>query len=271
MAQEGNGWESTPHGDGPSEPVRIIPCLDMKDGRVVKGVHFVGLRDAGDPVENAAYYQQEGADQLAMLDIAATVENRKTRIEWAKQVAAVIDIPLVVGGGISTLTDMEALFEVGVATVSVNSAAVARPELVKEAADRFGGERLVVAIDGKRNPAMKCGFEVVVSGGQKPTGLDAVEWARTCESLGAGELLPTSMDGDGTLAGYDLAFTRAIAEAVRIPAIASGGAGELEHFYAGVVDGKASALLAASVFHFRTFTVRQVKEYLAGRGIPVLL
>ncbi len=256
---------------GGQTPVKIIPCLDMKDGRVVKGVHFVGLRDAGDPVENALRYQEEGADELAMLDIAATVENRKTRIEWAKQVAAVIDIPLVVGGGISTLTDMEVLFEVGVATVSVNSAAVVRPELVKEAAERFGGERLVVAIDGKRNPAMKCGFEVVVRGGQKPTGLDAVEWARTCESLGAGELLPTSMDGDGTLAGYDLAFTRSIAEAVRIPAIASGGAGELEHFYAGIVDGKASALLAASVFHFRTFTVRQVKEYLAGRGIPVLL
>jgi cyclase len=256
---------------GDRKLVRVIPCLDMKDGRVVKGVHFVDLRDAGDPVENAAYYQQEGADLLAMLDIAATVENRKTRMEWARQVASVIDIPLVVGGGISSLTDMEALFEVGVTTVSVNSAAVARPQLVREAADRYGSGRLVVAIDGKRNAAMPSGFEVVVSGGQKPVGLDAVEWARTCEALGAGELLPTSMDGDGTLAGYDIPFTRAIAEAVEIPVIASGGAGTLEHFYEGVVEGKASAVLAASVFHFRTFTVRQVKEYLAGRGIEVAL
>jgi cyclase len=255
----------------PADTVRIIPCLDMKDGRVVKGVHFEGLRDAGDPVENAAYYQQEGADQLAMLDIAATVENRKTRVEWAKQVASVIQIPLVVGGGISTLADMDALFDVGVTAVSVNSAAVARPELVKEASDRFGAGRVLVAIDGRRNEAMPSGFEVVVSGGQKPVGMDAVEWARACEALGAGELLPTSMDGDGTLAGYDLPFTRSIAEAVKIPVIASGGAGELQHFYDGVVEGKASALLAASVFHFRTFTVRQVKEYLAARGIRVLL
>ena len=252
-------------------PVRIIPCLDMKDGRVVKGINFVSLRDAGDPVENALYYQQEGADQLAMLDIAATVENRKTRVQWAGQVASVIDIPLVMGGGISDLADMDALFEVGVAAVSVNSAAVARPELVKEAVEAYGAERIIVAIDGKRNAAMPSGFEVVVSGGQKPTGVDAVEWARRCEALGTGELLPTSMDGDGTLAGYDLPFTRGIAEAVRIPVIASGGAGTLEHFFEGVVEGKASALLAASVFHFRTFTVRQVKEYLAGRGIPVRL
>lgn len=258
-------------GDRSAEPVPIIPCLDMKDGRVVKGVHFVDLRDAGDPVENAAYYQQEGADRLAMLDIAATVENRKTRVEWARQVASVINIPLVVGGGISTLADMEVLFSAGVAAASINSAAVAKPALVKEACKQFGSQRVVVAIDGKRNADMPCGFEVVVSGGQKPTGIDAVEWARVCEANGAGELLPTSMDGDGTLAGYDLPFTRAIAEAVSIPITASGGAGQLEHFYTGVVEGKASALLAASVFHFRTFTVRQVKEYLAARGIPVLL
>jgi len=269
--EQRSGSDAPTEGERPVDPVRIIPCLDMKDGRVVKGVHFVDLRDAGDPVENAAYYQQEGADQLAMLDIAATVENRKTRVEWAKQVAAVIDIPLVVGGGIATLADMEALFEVGVSAVSINSAAVARPDFVKEAADRYGSHRLVIAIDGRRNETLPSGFEVVVSGGQRPTGLDAVEWARTCESLGAGELLPTSMDGDGTLAGYDLPFTRAIAEAVSVPAIASGGAGTLEHFYAGVVEGRASALLAASVFHFRTFTVRQVKEYLAERGIPVRL
>lgn len=272
MVEQGqmkNGARSA--GQDPSGPVLIIPCLDMKEGRVVKGVHFADLRDAGDPVENAVHYQQEGADRLAMLDIAATVENRKTRVEWAKQVASVIDIPLVVGGGISTLADMEALFSVGVAAVSVNSAAVARPDLVREASERFGNGRIVVAIDGRRNTGMPSGFEVVVSGGRKPAGLDAVEWARSCETGGAGELLPTSMDGDGTLAGYDLAFTRAVAEAVRIPVTASGGAGELEHFYAGVVEGKASALLAASVFHFRTFTVRQVKEYLAGRGIHVRL
>jgi len=251
------------------EPVKIIPCLDMKDGRVVKGVHFVDLRDAGDPVESAVYYQQEGADEVAMLDIAATVENRKTRVEWARQVASVLHIPLVVGGGIGSLEDMEALFAVGVGKVSVNTAALVRPQLIAEAAERYGSARVVVAIDGCRNPAMPSGFEVVVSGGRRPFGRDAVEWARECEQLGAGELLPTSMDGDGTLAGYDLPFTRAIAEAVGLPVVASGGAGTLEHFYDGVVEGKASALLAASVFHFRTFTVRQVKEYLAGRGIQV--
>jgi len=251
-------------------PVKIIPCLDMKEGRVVKGVHFVGLRDAGDPLDNAVFYEQEGADELAMLDIAATVEGRKTRLEWAQQVAEAISIPLVVGGGIATLRDMEALFELGVAKVSVNSAAVKRPELVGEAAKEFGSERIVVAIDGRHNSTLPSGFEVVVSGGQKGTGLDAVEWARRCEDLGAGELLPTSMDGDGTLAGYDLPFTRAIAEAAHLPVIASGGAGALEHFYEAVVDGKAAAVLAASVFHFRTFTVGQVKDYLSGRGIPVL-
>ena len=255
----------------PGRPVRIIPCLDMKDGRVVKGVHFVDLRDAGDPVENALYYQHEGADQLAMLDIAATVENRKTRLEWARQVVSVVNIPVVVGGGISTLADMEALFDLGVAAVSVNSAAVARPELIKEAAEAFTSARIIVAIDGRRNQAMPSGFEVVVSGGRKAVGLDAVEWASRCEALGVGELLPTSMDGDGTLAGYDLPFTRGIAEAVRVPVIASGGAGTLEHFYEGVIEGKAAALLAASVFHFKTFTVRQVKEYLARRDVPVLL
>lgn len=251
-------------------PVRIIPCLDMKDGRVVKGVHFVDLRDAGDPVDNAAFYQEQGADELAMLDIAATVEGRKTRIEWARAVAEVLTVPLTVGGGISTLEDMQALFDVGVARASMNSAAVARPDLVREGAQAFGSDRVVVAIDGRRNADMPSGFEVVVSGGQKPVGTDCVEWARTCESLGAGTILPTSMDGDGTLAGYDIPFTRAIAEAVEVPVIASGGAGTLEHFYQGAVEGKVDALLAASVFHFRTLTVRQVKEYLAERGVPVI-
>lgn len=251
------------------EPVKIIPCLDMKDGRVVKGVHFVDLRDAGDPVENATFYQAEGADEVAMLDIAATVEGRKTRIEWAKKVSEVLTVPLVVGGGISSLEDMQSLFDVGVAKVSVNSAAVARPELIREAADEFGSERVIVAIDGRRSDAMPSGFEVVVSGGQKPVGKDCVEWAKECRALGVGEILPTSMDGDGTLAGYDIPFTRSIAEAVDLPIIASGGAGTLEHFLEGVTQGKATALLAASVFHFRTFTVRQVKEYLAAQGIPV--
>lgn len=254
------------------DPVKIIPCLDMKDGRVVKGVHFVDLRDAGDPVENATHYQAEGADEIAMLDIAATVEGRATRIEWARHVADVLeDVPLVVGGGIGSLDDMRALFDVGVSKVSVNSAAVARPDLVREAADAFGSRRVIVAIDGRRSESVPSGFEVVVSGGRKPTGIDCVEWARRCEELGVGEILPTSMDGDGTLAGYDIPFTRAIAEAVSVPVIASGGAGTLEHFLEGVTEGKATALLAASVFHFRTYTVRQVKEYLADRGVPVRL
>ncbi|NLT36299.1 MAG: imidazole glycerol phosphate synthase subunit HisF [Gaiellales bacterium] len=252
------------------EPVRIIPCLDMKEGRVVKGVHFVNVRDAGDPVENALFYQQEGADEVAMLDIAATVENRKTRLGWFRQVAEVLHIPLVVGGGISSLDDIEALFQVGVSKASINTAALAHPALIEDAAGRYGSGRVLVAIDGRRNPEMPSGFEVVAAGGTKPLGRDAVEWARECESLGAGQILPTSMDGDGTLAGYDLPFTRAIAEAVGLPVIASGGAGTLQHFYEGVAEGKAAALLAASVFHFRTFTVRQVKDYLAGRGIPVL-
>ena len=254
------------------QPVDIIPCLDMKDGRVVKGVHFVELRDAGDPVENAAYYREAGADQVAMLDIAATVEGRKTRVEWARAVAEVLgDVPLTVGGGINELADVEALVNVGVSKVSMNSAAVARPELVSEVAEAFGPARVIVAIDGRRNERMPSGFEVVVSGGQKGTGIDCVTWAKRCEELGAGALLPTSMDGDGTLAGYDLSFTRAIADAVALPVIASGGAGTLEHFYEGVAEGHATGLLAASVFHFRTFTIGQVKEYLAGRGVPVRL
>jgi len=252
------------------DPVPIIPCLDMKDGRVVKGVHFVDLRDAGDPVDNARFYAEAGADEVAMLDIAATLENRSTRLEWARAVADVLGgVPLTVGGGISTLDDIEALFDVGVSKVSINSAAVKRPAFVTEAAEKFGNERIIVAIDGRRSAEMPSGFEVVVAGGTVGTGVDCVEWAVRCEALGAGGLLPTSMDGDGTLAGYDLEFTRAIADAVSLPVIASGGAGTLEHFYEGVAEGHATALLAASVFHFRTFSVREVKEYLASRDIPV--
>jgi cyclase len=255
----------------PMPPIKIMPCLDMKDGRVVKGVHFVNLREAGDPVENAAFYQKEGADELAMLDIAATLENRKTRLEWVKKVSAVISIPLTVGGGIGSLEDIELVLQSGASAVSMNSAAVKNPQLIADAAKKFGPGKIAVAIDGRRSASMPSGFEVVVSGGTKPVGKDAVAWARQCEQAGAGVLLPTSMDGDGTCKGYDLEFTRAIADAVSVPVIASGGAGTLEHFYEGVVKGGASTLLAASIFHFRTFTVRQVKEYLRGKGLEVNL
>jgi len=251
--------------------IKIMPCLDMKDGRVVKGVHFVDLKVAGDPVENAAFYQKEGADELAMLDIAATVENRKTRLAWVKSVSSVIDIPLTVGGGIGSLDDIRLVLEAGADKVSMNSAAVKDPSLVKDSAREFGREKITVAIDARRNKAMPSGFELVVSGGTKPVGKDAVEWARQCEALGAGVLLPTSMDGDGTLAGYDLEFTRAISSAVKLPVVASGGAGKLEHFYDGVVKGGAQVLLAASVFHFRTFKIKEVKEYLRDRGLKVAL
>lgn len=252
------------------EPVKIMPCLDMKEGRIVKGVNFVNLRDAGDPVMNAAFYQAEGADELAMLDIAATLESRKTRLEWVKAVSAVIDIPLTVGGGIASLQDIEMTLKAGAKKISMNSAAVKDPELVTRAAGSFGKETICVAIDGRRNPSLPSGFEVVVAGGTKGTGLDCGEWARRCQELGAGVILPTSMDGDGTLAGYDLAFTRLVADAVDLPVIASGGAGSLEHFYIGVTEGGADILLAASVFHFRTLSIGQVKKYLKGRGIPVL-
>jgi cyclase len=252
-------------------PIKIMPCLDMKNGRVVKGIHFVELKDAGDPVENAALYQREGADELAMLDIAATVENRKTRLEWVKNVSSVIEIPLTMGGGISTLEDIELVLGAGANKVSMNSAAVARPALVEEAAKKFGSSCITVAIDARRNSAMPSGFELVVSGGTKPVGKDAIEWAKQCEQLGAGVLLPTSMDGDGTQAGYDLEFTRAIADAANLPIVASGGAGKLEDFYDAVIQGRATILLAASVFHYRLFTVRQVKEYLRAKGLTVSL
>jgi len=251
--------------------IKIMPCLDMKDGRVVKGVHFVNIKDAGDPVANAEFYQKEGADELAMLDIAATLENRKTRLEWVKNVSSVINIPLTVGGGIGSLEDIELVLASGASKVSMNSAAVKSPDLVREAAKKFGAEKIVVAIDGRSNKDMPSGFEVVVSGGTKPVGKDAVLWAKECQELGAGVILPTSMDGDGTQAGYDLAFTRAIADAVDLPVIASGGAGTLEHFYEGAVKGGADILLAASVFHFRILSIRQVKEFLREKGLTVHL
>lgn len=251
--------------------VKIMPCLDMKEGRVVKGIHFVDLKDAGDPVENADFYQKEGADELAMLDIAATLENRKTRLEWVKNVSAVIDIPLTVGGGISTLEDIRMILEAGADKVSMNSAAVKDPDLVRRATAKFGADKVTVAIDAKRNKKMPSGFELVVSGGTKPVGQDAIAWAKQCQELGTGAILPTSMDGDGTQAGYDLEFTRAVSDAVDVPVIASGGAGSLEHFYEGVVQGGAQILLAASVFHYRILGIRQVKEYLREKGIKVNL
>jgi cyclase len=251
--------------------VKIMPCLDMKEGRVVKGIHFVDLRDAGDPVENAAFYQKEGADELAMLDIAATLENRKTRLEWVKNVSSVIDIPLTVGGGISSLEDIEMVLRAGADKISMNSAAVREPDLISQATERFAQEKVTVAIDARRNKDLPSGFELVVSGGTKPVGKDAVAWATRCQELGAGAILPTSMDGDGTQAGYDLEFTKAISDAVDLPVIASGGAGTLEHFYEAVVQGGAQIVLAASVFHYRTLQIRQVKEYLREKGLQVNL
>jgi imidazole glycerol-phosphate synthase subunit HisF len=252
------------------KPVKIMPCLDMKNGRVVKGIHFTDLRDAGDPAGNAAFYEQEGADELALLDIAATVENRKTRIEWVRNVASVTHIPLTVGGGISDLADVENLLEAGAASVSMNSAAVMRPALINEAAGAFGSACITVAIDARRNQTMPSGFELVVSGGTRPVGQDAVEWAKQCEKRGAGVILTTSMEGDGTQAGYDLEFTRAVADAITLPVVASGGAGKLEDFSEAVRKGKASVLLAASVFHFRILSIQQVKEHLREQGFPVL-
>jgi cyclase len=251
------------------KPIKIMPCLDMKEGRVVKGVHFVDLKEAGDPVENAAFYQEEGADELAMLDIAATLENRKTRLEWVNKVSAVITIPLTVGGGISTLEDIGLVLQAGADKISMNSAAVKNPSLVQEAAKKFGSGTITVAIDARRNPAMPSGFELVVSGGTLPVAQDAVAWARTCQDLGAGVILPTSMDGDGTRAGYDIEYTKAISSAVDLPVVASGGAGCLEDFYEAAVKGGACILLAASVFHYRMLSIKAVKQYLVERGLLV--
>lgn len=253
------------------QPIKIMPCLDMKNGRVVKGIHFVDIKDAGDPVECASIYQSEGADELAMLDIAATLENRKTRLEWVKNVSSVIQIPLTVGGGISSLEDIELVLGAGAAKVSMNSAAVNEPSLVEQAAVKFGSSRITVAIDAKRSAGMPSGFELVVSGGTRAIGKDAIEWARQCQSLGAGVILPTSMDGDGTQTGYDLEFTKAVSDVVTLPVVASGGAGKLDDFYEVVTKTGATILLAASVFHYRLLTVRQVKEFLRDRKIPVLM
>ncbi|MFC2056568.1 imidazole glycerol phosphate synthase subunit HisF [Chloroflexota bacterium] len=251
--------------------IKIIPCLDVKDGRVVKGVKFVNLRDARDPVEAATAYCREGADELVFLDIYATVENRKTRFDWVKRVCEVVTIPFAVGGGIGSIEDMKELFDLGVDKVSINTAAVGSPELIEKATKEFGQEKLVVAIDGRKNPPGSGlhRLEVVVKSGNEGTGIEIVDWAKRVEQLGAGEILLTSKDADGTKEGYDLEMTRAVAEAVSIPVTASGGAGKLEHLYEAVVDGKASAVLAASIFHFGEISIPEAKRYLEERGIQV--
>ena len=252
-------------------PVSIVPCLDVKEGRVVKGINFVNLRDAGDPAEAAVTYCKEGADELVFLDIFATVENRKTRLEWVKRVRDVVTVPFTVGGGMSSIEDVKALFDLGVDKVSINTAAVRNPELITEIVREFGKKRLVVAIDGRKNPADSDlpRLEVVVNSGEQATGMAIVDWAKRVEELGAGEILLTSKDADGTKDGYDLEMTKAVAEAVSIPVTASGGAGTLEHLYQAVVEGKASAVLAASIFHFGEISIPQAKQHLKEKGIPV--
>ncbi len=248
---------------------RIIPCLDIKDGRVVKGINFLELRDAGDPVEQAAFYDAEGADELVFLDITATHEARGTVMAMARAVADKVFIPFTVGGGIGTVEDMRAILRAGADKVSINSAAVRRPELIAAGAAEFGRQAIVVAIDARRRMDDQSGWEVYVSGGRVPTGLDAVEWARQVEAIGAGELLLTSMDGDGTQAGYDVELTRAIADAVGIPIIASGGAGRPEHFAEVLTTGRADAALAATLFHYRQLSIPDLKRYLREQGLAV--
>jgi cyclase len=246
---------------------RIIPCLDVKDGRVVKGVRFVDLRDAGDPAQAAAAYDAAGADELVFLDITASHERRKILLEVVRRTAEEAFMPLTVGGGIASLEDIRALLLAGADKVSVNTAAVQDPDLIREAAGRFGSQCIVLAIDAKARPGG--GWEVFVHGGRTPTGLEAVEWARRGAALGAGEILLTSMDRDGTKDGYDLALTAAVAGAVPVPVIASGGAGRAEHLYAALTEGGADAVLAASIFHFGELSIPQVKAYLRERGVPV--
>ena len=246
---------------------RIIPCLDVKGGRVVKGTNFVGLRDAGDPVELAATYDLEGADELVFLDITASVEERKAMLDVINKTAGEVFMPLTVGGGISTVDDIRNALRAGADKTSVNSAAVKNPQLIAEGAKLFGSQCIVLAIDARRCGENK--WEVYVHGGRTPTGIDAVEWAKQGVALGAGEILLTSMDADGTKNGYDILLIKAVSEAVNVPVIASGGAGKLEDFYEVLAEGGADAVLAASVFHYKTFTIQQVKEYLRDRGIEV--
>ncbi|MFD0871694.1 Imidazole glycerol phosphate synthase subunit HisF [Chlamydia abortus] len=247
---------------------RIIPCLDVKDGRVVKGVNFVNLRDAGDPVELAAFYDKENADELVFLDISASVEGRATMIEVVRQTAGEISIPFTVGGGISSVEDMKRLLRAGADKIGINTAAIRQPELISEGAAKFGSQCIVVAIDAKYNEAWG-DWEVYTHGGRKETGLRALEWAKKAEELGAGELLLTSMDADGTKDGFDLKLTRAVSELVGIPVIASGGAGTAEHFYDVFTEGKADAGLAATVFHYKELTVQGVKDVLKQKGVEI--
>ncbi|MCX8205473.1 MAG: imidazole glycerol phosphate synthase subunit HisF [Candidatus Nezhaarchaeota archaeon] len=266
---------------------RIIPCLDVKDGRVVKGIRFVGLRDVGDPPTLARLYEEQGADEVVLLDISASYEGRRTLIDVVKRTAEQLSIPFIVGGGISSIEDVEDVLMAGADKISIGTAAVVKPELVREAARKHGSERVVVAIDAKRvgvSSPLEAGgrtviegeggwywWEVYTHGGRRPTGMDAVKWAREVEELGAGEILLTSIDYDGTQDGYDTPLTRAVAEAVNIPVIASGGAGSLHHIYEVLTVGRADAALAASIFHFGKYTVLQVKQYLAERGVAVRL
>ena len=249
---------------------RLIPCLDVTAGRVVKGTSFTELRDAGDPVELAAFYYAEGADELVFLDIGATPEGRDTMVEVVERVSEQVFIPLTVGGGLRGIGDMRHMLEAGADKITINTAAVLNPKLINEGAKRFGSQCIVVAIDAKRtgNGTMPK-WEVCTHGGRKPTGIDVIQWAKEAVDLGSGELLLTSWDADGHRAGYDLELTAAISEAVTVPVIASGGAGNLEHLYQAVITGKADDVLAASIFHYRTYSISQAKEYLAERGIPV--
>ncbi len=246
---------------------RIIPCLDVKSGRVVKGTNFVGLRDAGDPVELAARYDMERADELVFLDITASNEKRHTMADVASACASKVFIPFTVGGGIRTTDDMRTMLKAGADKTSVNTAAIKNPELIRQGAERFGSQCVVLAVDARRSG--EASWEVYINGGRTPTGMDCLEWVRKAVDLGAGEILLTSMDADGTKDGYDIALTRAVSEAVHVPVIASGGAGTLEHFYDVLTLGKADAVLAASVFHYGQFTVRQVKDYLKSCGVEV--
>lgn len=246
---------------------RIIPCLDVDNGRVVKGVQFVGLRDAGDPVELAAAYDRAGADEITFLDITATSDGRATMVDVVRATAKQVFIPLTVGGGIRTTDDMYTLLRAGADKVAVNSAAVARPELISEGANRFGSQCIVLSIDARRSG--RDSWEVYTHGGRKPTGLDAVEWARRGVELGAGEILLNSIDADGTLEGYELDLTRTVVDTVGVPVIASGGVGNLEHLLQGLTDGGAHAVLAASIFHFGTYTIAEAKDYLRQAGVPV--
>lgn len=248
---------------------RIIPCLDVQAGRVVKGVSFVNLRDAGDPVELAAYYNAEGADELVFLDITASYEQRKTMLDVVRRTAEQVFIPVTVGGGIHSLEDIRATLGAGADKTSLNTAAVQHPELLSMGAEQFGSQCIVLAIDARSNPAQPSGYEVYIHGGRTPTGMDVLEWAERGVRLGAGEILLTSMDRDGTQQGYDLPLNSMIAAAVSVPVIASGGVGTLEHIYEGVTDGGADAVLAASIFHFGQLRIREVKAYLAQKGVTV--